>query len=145
MFSLKHAVWLVLLSLSVVSCSTQQSLQQNNLYQALGEREGLTTLVDQFIIEIVKDKEIFPYFAKSSVSHFREGFINHMCAISQGPCEYKGDSMIDIHTGMHITEGDFNRVVELLIRAMEHTGISYPVQNRLLARLAPMREEVIKR
>lgn len=141
----KNILFITIIGLSVASCSSQQAKEADNLYQALGEQAGISQLVDQFIVEVVKDKQIFPYFAKSSVSHFRKGFINHMCAISQGPCEYKGDSMIDIHTGMHITEGDFNRVVELLIRAMEHNGISYPVQNRLLARLAPMRSEVIKR
>ncbi|MDO6425895.1 group 1 truncated hemoglobin [Thalassotalea sp. 1_MG-2023] len=145
MIFFKRVMWLVLLNLSVLSCASQQSPQENNLYQALGEQQGISKLVDQLIVEIVADEQIFPYFAKASVSYFRKGFINHMCAISEGPCEYTGDSMVDIHTGMNISEGDFNRVVELLIRAMESTGISYPVQNRLLARLAPMREQIIKR
>jgi hemoglobin len=53
--------------------------------------------------------------------------------------------MVDIHTGMNINEADFNRVVELLVLAMEDAGVSYREQNLVLAKLAPLRGEVIKR
>ena len=53
--------------------------------------------------------------------------------------------MIDIHTGMNINERDFNRVVELLISAMEESGISYQDQNRVLKILAPSRADIINR
>ena len=52
--------------------------------------------------------------------------------------------MVQIHTGMAISESDFNRVVDLLINAMNEVGIAHSVQNQVLARLAPMRSEVIK-
>jgi hemoglobin len=61
-----------------------------------------------------------------------------------GPCQYNGDTMIDIHTGMNITERDFNRVVEMLIKAMEDEEISYQTQNKLLFKLAGLRDQVIK-
>ena len=51
--------------------------------------------------------------------------------------------MIVMHTGMNISEKDFNRVVELLINAMDEQQIPQRLQNTLLERLAPMRSEVI--
>lgn len=114
-----------------------------SLYQQLGGEQGVEQLVDAFIGAIAADDQIFHYFAEANVTHFRQGFITHICDISGGPCQYTGDSMVDIHTGMHINEADFNRVVELLVEAMEQVGISYPVQNRLLARLAPLRKDII--
>ena len=51
--------------------------------------------------------------------------------------------MIDIHTGMNINERDFNRIVELLISAMEDSGISFQNQNRILKTLAPSRADII--
>ncbi|TMO53903.1 group I truncated hemoglobin [Pseudoalteromonas phenolica] len=131
-----------LLIVSLSGCSSKPKL---SLYQQLGAEQGIERIVDAFIKRIAKDKAILPYFAKSSVSHFRAGFIAHMCDISDGPCKYTGDSMIDIHTGMNINEADFNRVVELLILAMEDAGISYRKQNQVLAKLAPLRGEVFKR
>lgn len=128
----------------VVSCSSTASEKQSALYFQLGEQAGLERLVDRFIQNIAKDQQIFPYFAKASVSHFRQGFITHICDISGGPCKYHGDNMVDIHTGMKITEADFNRVVELLVEAMEQENISYSIQNKLLAKLAVLRGQIIK-
>lgn len=138
-------LFFMIFSASLSGCSTTINNHQGSLYIQLGEEQGISRLVDSFIKELAKDKQVFPYFAKASVSHFRKGFINHMCDISGGPCKYKGDNMVNIHTGMNINEADFNRVVELLVKAMEKEDISYRTQNKLLAKLAPLRSEVIKR
>ncbi|MCO7189412.1 MULTISPECIES: group 1 truncated hemoglobin [unclassified Pseudoalteromonas] len=121
-----------------------QSAARPTLYQKIGGEAGLERLVDLFIQEIGRDKAILPYFAKANVSRFRQGFITHLCDTLDGPCDYQGDSMIQIHTGMQITEADFNRVVELLINAMTEAGIDHTTQNQILARLAPLRGVVIK-
>lgn len=120
------------------------SQESDSLYQDIGGQEGINILVDAFVKRIARDKDIMPYFAKSSVSHFKKGFSQHLCDAVNGPCQYNGDSMVDIHTGMKITEKDFNRVVELLIAAMEDVGISYPSQNKILNLLARERDDIIK-
>jgi hemoglobin len=119
--------------------------QQYKLYEKVGGAKGIETLTENFIKEIVNDPQIFPYFAKTNVTHFRQGFQQHLCATLDGPCEYKGDTMEDIHTGMNISESDFNRTVELLINAMDASGIDYREQNLILAKLAPMRGQIYKR
>ncbi|WP_152087600.1 group I truncated hemoglobin [Pseudoalteromonas sp. A25] len=116
----------------------------NSLYQQVGEQAGLEKLVDAFINQIGKDDVVFAYFKQTNVSHFRAGFIAHMCDVLDGPCTYEGDSMAQIHTGMQINEHDFNHTVDLLIAAMSETGIAHPIQNKILARLAPMRAQIIK-
>ena len=129
----------------LTACSTNSlTTNQSSLYQTLGSEQGIKQIVDNLVIKISKDKQVFPYFAKASVSHFKQGLEMHFCAISNGPCEYTGDSMVDIHTGMNINEADFNRLVELLVEVMEESGVKYTTQNKLLAELAPMRAEIIK-
>lgn len=132
---------IILASLSLMGCQTSV---KPTLYQQIGGQAGLERLVDLFIQQIGRDKAILPYFAKANVSHFRQGFITHLCDTLDGSCDYQGDSMVQIHTGMQITEADFNRVVELLINAMTEAGIAHTTQNQILARLAPLRGEVIK-
>lgn len=132
---------IVISSIFLASCASPTGT--NSLYHELNGKDGIAAIVDDFIRLIAKDELIFPYFAKASVSHFRQGFIDHVCDISGGPCQYKGDNMIDIHTGMHISEKDFNRVVELLILALEKNEVSYQTQNRLLKKMAPLRKQVI--
>lgn len=124
--------------------SKMDSQQTDSLYQDIGGQEGIERIVDAFVIRISRDKNILPYFAKSSVSHFKKGFSQHLCDAINGPCQYDGDTMVDIHTGMNISEKDFNRVVELLIAAMEEVGINYPSQNKILNLLARERGDIIK-
>ena len=117
--------------------------QQQTLFDKLGGHDGLTNIVNGLIEQIGNDDQIFHYFADTRLSRFRSHLIDHFCAITDGPCEYTGDTMPDIHTGMKITESDFNRLVDLLITAMELQNIPHPVQNQLLAKLAPLRSQII--
>ncbi|MCF6435568.1 group 1 truncated hemoglobin [Pseudoalteromonas sp. MMG022] len=134
---------LVVALLVMMSLSACQSAPQS-LYQRVGEQAGLERLVDAFINQIGQDDVVFHYFKQTNVSHFRTGFVSHLCDVLDGPCQYDGDSMVQIHTGMNINEHDFNHVVDLLIAAMDEVGIAHPVQNQILAKLAPMRSEIIK-
>jgi len=116
---------------------------QNTLYDKLGGEAGVEGIVSGLIKQIGQDKQIFHYFADASISRFRTQLTGHLCAITDGPCKYTGDSMTDIHTGMNITEKDFNHLVDLLINAMNLQGIPHRIQNQLLARLAPLRANII--
>ena len=115
------------------------------LYDDLGGNEGIAVVVDGFINEISYDQNIVKFFAQTDIKRLREKLEEQLCMVSDGPCEYTGDSMEDVHAGMQITTGEFNRVVELLQNAMNQAGVAYPVQNRLIKRLAPMRPEIIHR
>lgn len=127
----------------LLGCSTINS--QSTLYQKLGGESGLNTIVNQLVKNIGADKQIFHYFAKSNVTRFSNNLKQHLCAISDGPCIYNGDSMQLIHDGMAISERDFNHLVDLLIDAMNKSDISHTTQNQLLARLAPLRKDIIYR
>lgn len=119
------------------------SHQQSSLYQQIGGQQTVEQLSDAFIAEIQYDKQTLSFFLDSDIDRFRSKFIEHICATIDGPCEYTGDNMTQVHKGMNITEADFNRVVELLINAMTKVDIPHRLQNQILARLAPMRGEMI--
>ena len=124
-------------------CSCASSTQLS-LYQKLDGKAGIGRIVDSFIYQIGNDEQIIHYFEHSNIAYFRQGFITHMCMLVEGPCTYDGDSMVAIHTGMHITEKDFNHVVDLLINAMNEQDVSHSLQNDILSRMAPLRDEIIK-
>jgi hemoglobin len=47
------------------------------------------------------------------------------------------------HSGFDINRSHFNALVEVLQLSMDARGIPFRVQNRLLARLAPMHREIV--
>lgn len=129
------------------SCSSSSLLERDSnatLFNRIGGQPVLENMVDSLVKNIGQDDVIFHFFADSNVTRFKENLYIHLCAVTDGPCTYEGDSMVDIHTGMNIREGDFNHLVELMIKAMDSSEIAYPLQNELLSRLVPLRQEVIK-
>lgn len=142
MFKLiQRLVTTICLLFLLVGCAAHAP--ETTLYDKLGGETGVKGIVSGLIEQIGQDKQIFHYFADAKISRFRSQLTGHLCAITDGPCKYTGDSMTDIHTGMNITEKDFNHLVDLLINAMNLQGISHRIQNQLLARLAPLRSNII--
>ena len=148
---IKSYLLLIILA-SSAACSTsnnslsepEYSTAKQSLYVELGQQATLDKLVDNLINIIGQDEIIFNHFADSNVPHFRKELSIFLCQISDGPCQYDGDTMEDIHRGMQINTNQFNHFVELFITAMDASGIAYRTQNKLLARLASLRKSIIK-
>ena len=113
------------------------------LYQDLGGQAGLTRLVDDFDARLLADARMKPFFQDTDHAHFRKQLLDQFCEVSGGPCRLVGPSMKTAHAGFDITKGHFNALVEVLQQSMDAQAIPFTVQNRLLARLAPMHREII--
>lgn len=134
--------WPVLCVAMLAGCTSVG--QQETLFEELGGHQGIDRMVDGFILEIANDPRVLPRFEDSNVERFREKITEHFCMIADGPCEYTGDSMVLVHAGMDISSPEFNAIVEDLMAAMEQADIPLATQNRLLARLARLRPEIIR-
>ncbi len=136
---------IVAASMLVLLWGCQSLSSSRSLYDELGGMPVIEKITDNFIEEISFDQQIVKHFKESDIDRFREKLNEQLCNVSGGPCEYTGDSMVDVHTKMNITEAEFNRTVDLLISAMNKAGVAHRTQNKLLARLAPMRGDIIYR
>ena len=132
------------LPLLLAACA-QQAPREDSLYRALGEEPGIVRIVEGMLLGSARDPRIARHFRDIDIERLREKLIEQLCFESGGPCVYPGDSMEESHKGMRLTPSDFNALVEHLQDAMEAEGVPTPAQNRLLARLAPMRGQVIDR
>ena len=113
------------------------------LYQTLGEKPGITRLMDDFVNRVVKDPRIGGHFKDVKPAALKESLTDQICQLSGGPCKYEGADMKSAHADMDINKGHFNALVEVLQSAMDAQGIPFAQQNRLLALLAPMHRDVI--
>lgn len=130
--------------LGLAACA-QQPARDDSLYRALGEQAGITRIVEGMLLNIAGDRRIVRHFQDIDIQRLRDKLIEQFCVEAGGPCTYSGDSMEESHKGQNLTRSDFNALVENLQDAMEAQGVPMPAQNRLLARLAPMRGQVIER
>ncbi len=113
------------------------------LFRALGEKPGIDRLVQDFATRLLADARMKPFFAQANAKRLTAQLADQFCAVSGGPCVYKGADMKTAHANLDITKGDFNALVEVLQQSMDAQGIAFADQNRLLARLAPMHRDVI--
>lgn len=135
---------LLAIVLTLAACA-QQPAKDDSLYRDLGEQAGITRIVEGMLLNIAADPRIVRHFENVDIVRLRDKLVEQICVEAGGPCTYTGDSMEDSHKGQHLTPSDFNALVENLQDAMSAQGVPMPAQNRLLARLAPMRAQVIDR
>lgn len=128
---------------SLPPAMAQAAAPGDALYRALGEKPGITRLVQDFATRLLADARMKPFFEQANPKRLTEQLADQFCAVSGGPCVYKGADMKTAHANLDIRKGDFNALVELLQRSMDAQGIAFADQNRLLARLAPMHRDVI--
>ena len=115
------------------------------LYDELGGADGVEALTAQFIREIAADERIRGHYRDTDIGRFHVKVQEQMCARTGGGCTYTGDDMKRTHGGMNIQPGEFNAIVEALMKAMDKRGLSVTTQNKLLALYAPMRADIIDR
>jgi hemoglobin len=116
---------------------------QLSTYQQLGGQPKIAEIVDNFINEIEFDPVLYEFFKDSNIERFREKVSEHICMLTGGPCEYTGDEMEQVHTGMDISESEFNHTVDLFIIAMTKANVPHTVQNKVLAAIIHTRDEMI--
>ena len=135
---------LIVVVLMLAACA-QQPPKDASLYHELGEQAGITRIVEGMLLNIAADPRIVRHFENIDIVRLRDKLVEQICVEAGGPCTYTGDSMEESHKGQNLTPSDFNALVENLQDAMSAQGVPMSAQNRLLARLAPMRAQVIDR
>ena len=135
---------LALASLSFALLSSTASAQQApSLYNQLGEKAGITKVVDTFVGNIAKDGRINAMFGATNIPRLKMLLVEQVCEATGGPCKYTGRDMKASHAGMGVNRSHFNALVEDLQAAMSTEGVPFGVQNELLALLAPMYRDII--
>ncbi|OLU15424.1 MULTISPECIES: group 1 truncated hemoglobin [unclassified Pseudomonas] len=139
-----RSLCIALLALVLIGCA-QQPAKDDSLYRDLGEKPGITRIVEGMLINVAGDPRIVQFFAKVDIAGLRDKLVDKFCVIAGGPCVYTGDSLEESHKGQNLSPSHFNALVENLQASMDSQGVPTPVQNRLLARLAALRGQVIEK
>lgn len=129
--------------LLLVGCA-QQPANDDSLYHELGEKPGITRIVEGMLLNVARDERIVHFFARVDIGGLRDKLVDKFCVIAGGPCVYTGDTLEESHKGQQLTPSHFNALVENLQASMDTEGVSTPTQNRLLARLAALRGQIIE-
>ncbi len=113
------------------------------LYDELGQRAGLTRIVDGMVHRALLDPRIKDTFDDANIERLRGLLMLQFCVLTGGPCRYPGRGMKAAHADLNLAPRHFNAMVETLQDAMDAEGVPFWTQNRLLALLAPMHRDIV--
>jgi hemoglobin len=131
------------LALLVTASAAHATFYQRTLYQRLGGKQAITAVVDDFVGNVARDRRINRFFAKTNIPRLKRLLVEQICAGSGGPCTYTGRSMKAAHRGLGIRNGDFNALVEDLVKSLNKFNVGPREQQELLALLGPMRGDIV--
>jgi hemoglobin len=118
---------------------------QTSLYDEMGGKAGIDRLVDTSVDNYLADDRIKTIFDQSNIDRIRTELKDQFCQLAGGPCIYSGHNMVAAHRGLHLTNANFNALVEDLQAAMDSCALPFATQNRFLALLAPYQRQVVTR
>jgi hemoglobin len=142
----KLAFPLVLIAgLLVAGCQDMgmKPMMQKSLYERLGGKDAITAVVDDFVGNVAADKRINGFFAKTDVPRLKRNLVDQICQATGGPCIYTGRDMRTAHKGMGITDGDFNALVEDLVKTLNKFNVPAKEQGELLGILGPLKPQIV--
>ena len=142
---LQWGMVLMMLTVTLGACATM-SEPEPTLYKRLGGREGIRGVVDDFVAFLVADPRVKDRFTKltpAQVEKLKTNAADQICDATGGPCSYLGKDMKAAHTGMNITEADWNATVEDLIKALDKRNVAKKDQQELIGLLAPMKKDIV--
>lgn len=138
-------------SLFISSCDKDdekkaEEVDSTLLYYRLGGQAAIELVVDEFLTNVVADDRINAFFAETNEARYnnlRKQLIDQICDATGGPCVYGGLSMVEVHTGMNITEADFTALVEDLIAALDEYSVPEKEKNELLGALGGLKDQIV--
>ena len=115
------------------------------LWRAFHGRAGVDRIVDDLVDRSIADTRIGDIFRGQDMVRLRRTLKEQFCYILNGGCAYSGRTMKESHRDLGIQQADMGALVENLQAAMRREGVPFMAQNRLLAKLAPMKRDIVER
>lgn len=115
------------------------------LLAAFHGQEGVNRIVDDLVDRNINDPRIGEIFKTTDLVRLRRTLKEQIAYILGAPVDYTGRDMVSSHKDQGINTTEFNVLVENLQKAMDREGVSFRAQNQLLAKLAPMKRDVVTR
>ena len=117
---------------------------KQSLYDRLGGKSAITTVIDQFVANVANDNRISDRFATTDIPKLKKNLVDQVCTASGGPCAYTGRDMKTTHAGMDITTADFNALVEDLVASLDKFKVPEAEKKELLGILGPMKKDIVE-
>ena len=139
------AAFLLSTILILTSCTefTLVKIDEQRLYERIGEEAAITTVIDSFIDKVAGDERVNGRFVDTDIENLKRLLVEQVCEATGGPCVYSGLNMLDTHRGLSITNEEFTIVATHFSSAMRSSGISTSDHDIIMDVLADMKGDIV--
>jgi len=138
---LMRGVGIGVMALAVAGCAMFGG--KASLYERLGGLPYIQIVVDDFVANVAADSRINKRFEGTNIPVLKKHLVDQICQASGGPCKYTGRDMKATHTGMKITEAEWNATVEDLVKTLDKYKVPEQEKNDLLALLGSLKADIV--
>lgn len=114
-------------------------------FKAFNGMAGIERIAADLIAFSHADPRTADIFRAADNTRLKRTLAEQFCYLLGGGCKYTGRDMKSVHADMGLQMADFGALVENLQKAMDKERVPFRAQNRLLAKLAPIKRDVVVR
>jgi hemoglobin len=118
-----------------------------SLYQRMGGYDAIAAVIDD-LFAILHDDPAFARFfggrSEDSAIRSRQLLVDQMCALSGGPCHYIGRDMQTSHSGLGITDAEWEANMEAADAALAKNGVGDAERAEFLALFERYRDDIVE-
>ena len=141
----KKSVALLAGGLIAISLSAASFAAEKTLYDRLGGKAALQAVVGELWNNVAADARINGRFKHTKPEAFGGQLVEFLCQASGGPCRYQGKDMKSAHTGMKLTDVEFNALAEDTTKALNKFKVPAKEQSEVIGMLASLKGDVVGR
>jgi hemoglobin len=113
------------------------------LYDRLGGREGIRTVVDDFYDRLLADDDLGPFFADADMEKLRRTQTDHLCEAAGGPETYDAEPVREAHLHVPFTPAHIERAVELLYESLDAFDVPEEDADAVVGAVAAYEEDLL--
>lgn len=118
------------------------------LYKRLGGYDAIAAVTDDFLGRLASDKQMARFFVgvgADSLKKLRQHVVDQLCEATGGPCYYFGRTMKTVHTGLGITESDWQLTVKHLMATLDKFNVPASEREEVLALFASLKRDIVEK
>ncbi|WP_253870302.1 group 1 truncated hemoglobin [Mycobacterium sp. 1164966.3] len=118
-----------------------------SLYQRMGGYDVIAAVIDNLFASLHDEPAFARFFggrSQDSVTRSRQLLVDQMCALSGGPCHYIGRDMRTSHTGLGITEAEWEANMKASDAALVKMGVGDAERAEFLALFERYRDDIVE-
>jgi hemoglobin len=136
----------------VTGCGSSTPPSDKSLYERLGGHEAVVAVIDDFVGRAAADPAV--NFTRKghpnqwdatpdNVAKLKKHLVQFVEKATGGPATYEGRDMLSVHTGMQITEAEWNAIVADLKATLDKFKVPEKEQGELIAIVATTHDQIV--